>query len=335
MKDLRKTILYYHLFFEKKAVSVIDKHVEIIEKSGFDLIYIYAYNINNDNKYIFKAIHKRVSLISNATICVSSRSDVNEFATLEQISDDISRYSGNDWIAYAHSKGISHSPLSNASFKGKLLLKELMLVHNIIKNNSVFADYYDVAGSDLVMANFNDFGPPQTAFAGNMWMAKACHIRKLIKIHPNMKDIKSVRYHAEAWIGSHYSSKIFNVFSPARHHYDEHWRDVNEFKISKELYDFTVQNSEYNVVQSYFNEVLSCTYKKMEKLYIEFYPYSIRIRRVVFDFIQKNFIENKLLYKISMSFFYRSGLLRSPLGLFYIDIPSQLTLEKVIHTELS
>jgi len=333
MDDLRKTVLYYHLFFEKKSLSVIEKHLRLIENSRFDLVYIYAYNVNSSNKYDFKEIDKKVSLISNVNICVSSRNDINEFATLEKIYEHISRYSDNDWIAYAHSKGISHPPLSNASLKGELLFKELMLTHNAIKDNRAFADYYDVAGSDLVIANFNDFGPPQTAFAGNMWMAKAPHIRKLKKIHPNMKHIKSVRYHAEAWIGSYYSSNIFNIFSPARHHYDEHWRSVDELKILRELYDFTMQNSDYNAIQTYFNEVLSCTCKKMEKLYVEFYPYSLRIRRAVFKFINNTFIENKLLFRITMSVLYRSGMLRSPLGLFYVDIPSQLTLVKGINSE--
>ncbi len=330
MSNFQKTILYYHLYFEKNAISIITKHLEIIEKGGFDLVFISAYNVNFSNEVDFKEIRTRVSVMANVNMHVSSRGDINEFATLEKIYDGVSSYKDSDWVAYAHSKGISHGSMSNASLKGELLLRQLMLIHSVVKNNEVFADYFDVAGSDLVAANFNDFGPPQCAFAGNMWIAKASHISKLIKIHSNMKYMYSLRYHAEAWIGSHYSSHIFNIFSPARHHYDEHWRDVDELKIASELKHFIMYQPNYNEIQKYFNSVISYNCNKIEGLYVNFYPHSLKARRLFNKFIYNNVIRNKMLYRIVMSICYRSGLLKSPLGLFYLDVPSHLTLSKGI-----
>jgi hypothetical protein len=326
----RETILYYHLFFTADECSLVDEHLAIIEKTDFDQVYILAFNIKAENVIYFDDIKKRILGMRNTSLHISQFSNINEFATLEFISSDIFKYDENDWIAYAHSKGVSHGHKSDAAQKGLLLLKQLTHIQMVIKKNRVFADYFDVAGSDLVVANFNDFGPPQFAFAGNMWMAKISHLKRLVGIHSNTKHMQSMRYHAEAWIGSYPSSRIFNIFSPARHHYDEHWLNVDESSIYSELSGFTQNNLNYEFIQDYFNNSLGYHKNKIEQLYKNFYPYSLKLRRSIFNFIKTVLISNKLFFIIAMSFLYRIGFLKCPLGLFYLDVPSQLTISKSI-----
>jgi hypothetical protein len=325
-----KTVLYYHMYLVDDSFSLVDQHLAIIEKAEFDLVYIYAYNVNLGNEPYLTEISAKLSSITNVRMHVSNCSHVNEFATLEKVSADLCNYEDDVWIAYAHSKGVTHGTYSDAARKGILLLKQLILIQKTIKKNGLFADYFDVAGSDLVVANFNDFGPPQFAFAGNMWVAKISHLKRLAKIHANFKHLKSLRYQAEGWIGSYSSSNIFNIFSPARHHYDEHWLNVDESGISSEFSDFTKNNLNYEFIQEYFNNSIEYHKNKIEHLYKNFYPYSLKLRRGIFNFIKTVLISNKLFFRIVMSFLYRVGFLKSPLGLFYLDVPSQLTISKSI-----
>lgn len=325
-----KTVLYYHLYFIESALNVIGDHLTLIKNAQFDEVYIYAFNVDVISESDLITILKSFDGIPNTKIEVSNRSDVNEFGTLEKIYNDLHRYKSNDWIAYAHSKGVSHGSTSNASFKGKLLFRQLIEVNKIIKGDEIFSNYFDLAGSDLVVANFKDFGPPQVAFSGNFWMAKASHISKLNEISSNMKYIKSLRYHAEAWIGSCFSSQIFNLFSPARHHYDEHWKNIDELKLCCELKKFTEENHNYDVIQNYMNKIILYNLNRLERLYINFYPLTLNLRRLIFDLIRKRLIINTLLFRLVMSLTYRIGLLKSPLGLFSLEVPSQLTLSKNI-----
>jgi hypothetical protein len=318
------------MYLVDDSFSLVNQHLEIIEKAKFDLVYIYAYNVNLGNESYVNKIRTKLSSMANLTIHTSTCSNVNEFATLERVSADLCNYEDDVWVAYAHSKGVTHGSNSDAARKGILLFKQLILIQKNIKKNGAFANYFNVAGSDLVVANFNDFGPPQFAFAGNMWMAKISHLKRLAKIHANFKYLKSLRYHAEGWIGGYNSSNIFNVFSPARHHYDEHWLNVDEAGISSELSDFTKNSLNYEFIQDYFNNSIGYHKNKIEQLYKNFYPYSLKLRRIIFNFIKTVLISNKLFFRIAMSFLYRVGFLKSPLGLFYLDVPSQLTISKSI-----
>ena len=233
-----RTTLYYHVYPGKFLSETLLTHSDILVKACFDEIIIEAYNINDIEKKLLQKFSDVLSEVSTVRLHIHEKfKNVNEFATLETLQSSLCSRNKNDFVGYAHTKGVTHPRDSAIVYKGKLLMMNLSLLSHVLKSNDYrwFSDYYNLLGSDLVVANVFSVGPANIHYSGNVWIAKVDYLMTLPKILKYSKLCSGARYYAEAWIGLSKTSIPFNSFSPHRYHYDDHSLEVDYDKIQNDL----------------------------------------------------------------------------------------------------
>ena len=327
------TTLYYHLYPGKFLSETLECHADILVNSCFDEIIIEAYNINDkEHKFVSKFTDALSKFGAVRLHLNSNLKSVNEFATLEILQQSLCFRETSDWVAYAHTKGVTHPRESAVVAKGKLLMMNLSVLSCIVKNKKYkwFSDCYNVAGSDLAVANHFSFGPANLAYAGNIWIAKVDYLMSLPAILKYAKLSVGARYYAEAWIGQSKTLIPFNCYSPHRYHYDDHSLDVDYQLINKEIINFLDNPDILIDLQLYHDKIINYYKAKIDSILDRIYPRSILIRRRFQKAIFELLGNNILLFKIFSSISYRLKIAHSKFGLYYMDIPSQIEIYRYI-----
>lgn len=329
-----RVILYYHLYPGNYLKETLDEHLDVLSKSNFDEIIIHGHNINNSNRQVVEYFYSELSKVASVCLNINKSNEaLNEFSTLEDLQQSLPLRDNNEWVAYAHTKGVTHPRGSPIVKKSLLLLENLALLVRVLKKNKSFSDFYNLAGSDLVVANFDSFGPANIAFAGNIWIAKVSYLKSLPTILKYAKCCIAARYNAEGWIGLSDKSVLFSTFSPHRFHYDNHPNEIDLYFIESELKQFLLYETKFKAVQQYFEKVVSYQLGKLDSILERLYPRQIyfrrKLQRLIFQSLSKSPALFKMLSKISWKF----GIAHSEFSLFYLDIPSHLDIYRYIRIE--
>lgn len=326
--------LYYHLYPGDYLKETLDNHLAVLSKSNFNEIIIHAYNINNSNRAVVQWFFSELRKVASVSLNIDTfNGAINEFSTLECLQQSLPLREDNEWIAYAHTKGVTHPRGSPIVKKSLFLLENLALLVKCIKKNKFFSNFYNVAGSDLVVANFDSFGPANPAFAGNIWIAKVSYLKSLPTILKYAKCCSAARYNAEGWIGLSNKSVIFNTFSPHRFHYDNHPIEIDLYLVESEMNHFLLHEAKFKGIQQYFEKVVSYQSDKLDSILERLYPRQIYFRRKLQRLIFQSLSKSPALFKMLSTISWKFGIAHSDFSLFYLDIPSHLEIYRYIRIE--
>lgn len=323
--------LYYHLFHGQSLAKVLSGHTNILlEYSDFDNIIIEAWGVYGKDLEIVTEFKDMLKKISNITLNLNAyEGHINEFATLAKLQRTLPNRDNEDWIAYAHTKGATHSTEKFVQKKSQLLMMNLSILSKLVKSNEKFRKFYNVAGSDLALANFDPFGPAQLHFAGTFWIARVDYLRMLPEISKHVQADPSSRYYAEAWIGSSLEMKPFNSFCSYRYHYDDHSDQIIPECIEREIYNYINKDHLWENTQEYFDKTCQHYRQKLDSITSRIYPLTINTRRAAHKYIRTKAVRSKL-FRILESIFYRLGITDSKFALYSMDVPSQTNIYKSI-----
>ena len=321
-------ILYYHLYPGQYLERTLTEHEKILIESDFDEIIIMA----PFDPSIDKCLKAFVININTKTKCKVIRpvfsKNVNEFATLELLQNDLKIRHDDEWIAYAHTKGVTYSDDQPVVKKSKFQISNLVNLLKIIKKNSTFREIYNAAGSDMVVGNFNPCGPSNLAFAGNIWIAKASYLKNLPVISNKEKYLMALRFQAEAWIGKSSKLSPFNSHCSFRFHYDNHPNELKVRSFQIELESLLANKDDFKEIQEYYKKIIEYQKNKLDGVMERAYPRSLSFKRKIGAFVYSTLKRSALLFRILNAISYKLRIAHSPFALLYLDIPSQLDISR-------
>lgn len=322
--------LYYHLFPGQSIEKILHEHLVILkEYNAFDQIIIEAWDVSDEHLKLVTDFSNSLKEICDIILNLNTVRRRNEFATLISLQNSLPKRNVDDWVAFAHTKGVTHPQGTAVHTKSVILMRNLNFLALLLKTNKNFRDFYNVVGTDLTWANIKEFGPAQLTFAGMCWAARVDYLTKLPKIPKLVMFDVASRFESEGWIGLSLDIKPFNGFCPYRYHYDNHPKQLNSTSIEDEIKIFIDHEHLWNITQDYFNSALELYHQKIDSLLKRAYPKTFFLRKNLYDFLNKHRLQFPIL-KILMSILYRMGILRSRFGLFTIDVPSQLNIYKYL-----
>lgn len=211
--------IYYHIYAIDGVDSIIDEHIELIEKH-FD----FPYNLNigisiADENVPSKPILNKIYGYNKSNYKVRDiRCRGNEFVTLDLISEDKNLFGDSDYIFYFHTKGATK--INHAYYRYISDWRNLMNFFNIEKVSNIFKIFtktdFNTYGVNLLNKTYN--GISTKMYGGNFWWAKGSYIKTI----DESKSDKFIRVDAEInYIQNGINWTPFTPFNSEVNHYYE------------------------------------------------------------------------------------------------------------------